>query len=155
MSAIEFHKTLEKAAFSIQSGVVQISWKSHLQVSKYVVNLLLMSSQKSLPTVSDCDGCGVCCFHMGYPEYIRQSGNQPDEEHWTSLPDDLKEELIRYIASYRKPPAGELDGPCFWLDMETRRCRHHQHRPNVCRDFQVGSKDCRAWRDHYQDQINN
>ena len=65
---------------------------------------------------------------------------------------DLKADLLAYMASYQKP-AGPLDGPCVWFDHDTRQCKHHEHRPRVCRDFQVGSKDCLAWRDHYRDKI--
>lgn len=105
--------------------------------------------QSSLPTVSDCGGCGVCCMHMGYPVFLRGMDTQPDEEHWTALPAELKEELLRYIAEYPSPPHGELDGACFWFDVESRRCRYHEHRPRVCRDFAVGSKQCLDWRSHY------
>lgn len=85
-------------------------------------------------------------MHMGYPSYLHDLKSQPDEPYWTTLPAPLKEELQRYIANYNPPPAGELDGPCVWLDMNTRRCKHHEHRPRVCRDFSVGSKGCLEWR---------
>ncbi len=106
-----------------------------------------------LPTVSDCHGCGVCCLHMGYPAFIQGSDSQPAEPHWNALPRQLKQELMAYIADYRPPPAGELDGPCFWLDQETRLCTHHQDRPAVCRDFTVGSDGCLEWREFYGDRI--
>ena len=84
---------------------------------------------------------------MGYPAYVHDLATQPDEEHWTTLPNELKEQLQGYIANYAAPPQGELDGPCVWLDLDSRRCEHHQHRPNVCRDFEVGSKGCLDWRE--------
>jgi Putative zinc- or iron-chelating domain len=32
--------------------------------------------------------------------------------------------------------------PCLWLDMETRKCRWYDWRPDVCRDFEVGCGPC-------------
>ena len=73
------------------------------------------------------------------------------EKFWHLLPDDLRAEWTSFVASYERE--GELDGPCFWFDMETRMCKHHQHRPNVCRDFETGSAECRSWRKQYQELI--
>lgn len=112
-----------------------------------------MPAQKPLPTVTGCDGCGVCCLHMGYPTYIGMSGETPAERHWLSMPADLKAELLAQVAIYPAPPSGQLDGPCVWLDLETRRCRHHEHRPQVCRDFELGSQGCLDWRDVYRDRL--
>ena len=92
-------------------------------------------------------------MHMGYPAYLYDLESQPDEPHWTTLPQGLKEQLLDYIASYRAPAEGELDGPCIWLDLESRRCMHHEHRPKVCRDFSVGSQGCLDWRAHHRDRI--
>lgn len=108
---------------------------------------------KSLPTVVDCQGCGLCCLHMGYPAYIQGDGSRPAESNWLALPEPLKRDLLSYIGQYQPPAAGELDGPCCWLDEETRLCKHHQYRPDVCRKFDVGGKDCLDWRRFYQDKI--
>ena len=32
--------------------------------------------------------------------------------------------------------------PCLWYDAATRRCRHHEHRPTTCRDFEINSSFC-------------
>ena len=90
---------------------------------------------------------------MGYPAYVHDLATQPDEEYWTTLPSELKEPLQRYIAHYTAPSEGELDGPCIWLDLDSRRCKHHQHRPKVCRDFEVGSKGCLDWREQSSQQL--
>ena len=79
------------------------------------------------------------------------------EKWWFLLPEDLREELEDYIAHYQPKNYGgnveTLDGPCCWFDTETRRCQHHEHRPNVCRDFETGSQQCHEWRSHYRDKI--
>lgn len=106
----------------------------------------------SLPTVTSCENCCSCCMHMDYPAYITGSDTQPPEEHWVNLPHDLKEELLQYIADYDEPAKGELGTPCFWLDLEKKCCKHHEYRPNVCRDFDVGCTDCLGWRKEYYEQ---
>ena len=105
-----------------------------------------------LPTL-DCGNCGVCCLHMGYPSYVTGNESQPAESHWIDMPKDLKLELLSYIENYDAPSGGELDGPCCWYDPATRRCKHHQHRPNVCRSFVAGGQGCLDWREHYRDRI--
>lgn len=140
-----------------------------------------MSDSRSTKSETfDCRGCGVCCFHMGYPAFIQPSNpltaeeieadpqlrelakdartrqqlldGNPGEEFWHSLPDHLRIELEAFVANYSVAES-ELDPPCFWLDMNTRLCKHHEQRPRVCRDFAVGSRVCREWRNHYDDQI--
>ena len=109
-----------------------------------------------LPTLSDCDSCGICCLHMGYPSYVTggPSSESPtgqevsSEKAWIEMPSALKQELIEFIGSYSAPVDGELDGPCVWYDAERRCCKHHQHRPQVCRDFAVGGDGCLEWRHH-------
>lgn len=142
-------------------------------------------SDGSLPVV-DCDGCGVCCFHMGYPAFILprepmtdaeidadpdlvrrikfdpqlrselKSGN-PGEPHWHSMPDTLRAEWESFVGGYQVPVYGSspesFDGPCIWLDPDTRRCKNHAHRPRVCRDFSIGSAACQQWRAYYSDKI--
>ncbi|MCA9137132.1 MAG: YkgJ family cysteine cluster protein [Planctomycetales bacterium] len=115
--------------------------------------------------VLDCSGCGVCCLHMGYPAFNLtadqltnpadhsaadlSTGAQADLKRWLAMPPGLREPLLEQMRRYTPPPRGELDGPCSWLDKETRLCRHHQHRPQVCRSFPVGGDGCLAWRAAY------
>ena len=139
-----------------------------------------MATLKVINELPQCPGCGVCCFHMGYPAFTLPSkpltleqieadpklrelarhpqtrqqllkGN-PGEPLWHRLPEHLRAELDEFVAQY-SVPQGELDQPCFWLDMNTRLCKHHEHRPRVCRDFDVGSRGCLEWREHYADKI--
>lgn len=90
---------------------------------------------------------------MGYPSYANKTdrtGAEFPEQAWVRMPEPLKRELLRYIKEYQPPATGELDGPCVWYDAERRCCKHHEHRPQVCRDFAVGGKGCREWRSHYR-----
>ena len=147
-----------------------------------------MSTNKktSLPLIADCTGCGVCCFHMGYPAFILPREPMTDQEidannlllekikkdpklradlkaghagesYWHELPSDLKKEWLEFVEGYTLPDYGDtpetFDGPCFWFDMETRMCKNHLHRPNVCRDFETGNAECLEWRRYYKDKI--
>ena len=115
------------------------------------------TTSKQLPTISDCESCGICCLNMGYPSYVTtsqsdtdQEGSDINEQAWVNMPSGLKQELLLYIQNYQTPPDGELDGPCVWYDTARRCCKHHEHRPQVCRDFSVGGKGCLEWRSHYR-----
>ena len=111
--------------------------------------------KNSLPIANDCFGCGVCCLHMGFPAYIVPNAEKgiDGESYWHELPDDLRSEVQSQMDAYVKPPDGELDGPCIWLNRETMLCSHHEHRPRVCRDFEIGNKLCQEWREHYRERI--
>lgn len=45
------------------------------------------------------------------------------------------------------------DKPCVWLDPKTMRCRWYDHRPQVCRNLEIGSEGCIVWRAEYIDEI--
>ena len=36
---------------------------------------------------------------------------------------------------------------CLWFDSATRKCRHYQWRPQVCRDYELGGDACLATRE--------
>lgn len=122
--------------------------------------------------VLDCSGCGVCCLHMGYPAFnlpvetlrkvmngatVEITGLGPaavaDLERWRQMPDPLRKDILKAIQEYQPPAAGELDQACIWLDPTTRLCSHHTHRPQVCRDFEIGCDQCLDWRRSYHDLI--
>lgn len=135
---------------------------------------------KRLPIVEDCQGCGVCCLQMGFPTFmlpakplsqieidadpeLRRRAEDPDirqhlleghpgESYWHDLPQHLQLELQEYW-ELQPGRAGPVDGPCIWLDLVTRQCKHHEYRPRVCRDFEVGSTECQEWREYYRDRI--
>lgn len=61
-------------------------------------------------------------------------GSDPaDEMWWESLPTELQDE-INAVEGCAKP--------CVWLDLETKRCRHYELRPPVCREFVPGNEVC-------------
>lgn len=149
-------------------------------------NAAMKNDGSNLPVIS-CEGCGVCCFHMGYPAFVLPRepmtdaeinsdpelaklpegsrkradllAGHPGESWWHALPKDLKDELTEHMSRYQTPAYDgtleSFDGPCIWLDTESRLCRHHLHRPNVCRDFETGCGECLRWRKVYEDKIQN
>lgn len=68
-----------------------------------------------------------------------------DDPELELLPDDVRADYERGMAD-RDQAGWPDDVPCFWLDLQTLRCRHYDHRPMICRDFDVGGEGCRVWR---------
>lgn len=92
-----------------------------------------------LPLIESCDGCGACCEHVGYPPVLAIQG-EPDWE--AIIGAGLDEEVLRAIDERR----GDRGLPCIWYDEQTHRCRHHDLRPSICREFEMGGEDCRRLR---------
>lgn len=103
-----------------------------------------------LPVTVNCTGCGQCCSRMGFPpfwamyeedDYLDQS-----DPRWL----ELRATHPELAAAARQ---GALDGrgdeelPCIWLDPETKSCMNYEHRPDVCRDFEMGGDSCLEQRD--------
>lgn len=84
-----------------------------------------------LPIVS-CDNCGACCMRMGVPPF-----STDDDIEWDRLPPELQQEIIEF---QQREDWASL--PCLWLDLETRRCRHYDLRPDVCERFVPGNPIC-------------
>jgi Fe-S-cluster containining protein len=107
----------------------------------------------SLPTEADCKGCGACCRHVGHPMFKRYGGRTlPAEEPWRKLPRRLKREVLnhyrRLVREFRaglRPAVDDYGEPCTWLQADGT-CKHHEYRPEVCRDFEVGEEDCLRFR---------
>lgn len=109
--------------------------------------------------ILNCKDCGACCFEQGSPPgygYLL-AANEHGREQWPDQTDlerirNLPADALQAIKDYwRAMQADELDGdgPCCWLDQTTMRCRWYDHRPQICRDLDVGSEGCRVWRDEY------
>ena len=90
-----------------------------------------------------CDGCGACCWDMmGMPPFAVPPlvGLGAMDE----LPDDIGTELYYHhaglVAGAASRDARQL--PCLWYSAVKRNCAHHEYRPQVCQDFEVGGDDC-------------
>ena len=75
----------------------------------------------------ECEGCGACCMYVGVPPF--------DEVESVLLKEELREDLAKYGAR----PNGF---PCVWVTTDYT-CAHYEHRPNVCRDLEQGSRVCK------------
>lgn len=116
----------------------------------------------NLPIVSNCDNCGACCREQGSPPmylwYLRkiEEGMNDSDPDWsddhdrvTSLPPEAMRELLEYRERLLSNPPSD-DGVCIWFDESTLRCRHYEHRPDICRDgLNPGDEGCIAWRRAY------
>lgn len=71
-----------------------------------------------------------------------------DVERLRAMPPKPLAELQEHL---RRLQAGETRDSlaCIWLDQVTMRCRYHDYRPSICRDFEVGSEECLEWRQAY------
>jgi len=101
-------------------------------------------------TVISCDDCGLCCEGQGMPPgyqlMLSALGDslQPDDEdklRWQDVPEEALFPIVIYMAGVA---SGEIrdPGPCCWLDPVTRRCRWYEHRPQICRDYEMGGESC-------------
>jgi len=87
-----------------------------------------------LPIVN-CNDCGMCCMHMNVPPFTYMDGDEP--------PSEFKQEIDLYVNSVRYSDDAI---PCMWLDVSTGKCKHYDHRPAVCKDFEVGGESCQLYR---------
>lgn len=108
-----------------------------------------------------CQGCGACCEYVGVPPgyYLayEPSGDNPswvdsrDAKLWRSMPADLRQTLDIYFQSVSEGLIEDRElqaDPCIWYDQVTRRCSHHEWRPEACRAFEAGGDDCLGVRDY-------
>ena len=71
-----------------------------------------------------------------------------DAKRLRELPEDIMLKLRQYLSQVLA--GNERDDPaCLWFDENTMQCRHHEHRPSVCREFEIGSEDCVGWRERF------
>lgn len=112
--------------------------------------------------ILNCDDCGACCLEQGSPPgYIlllgcRERGEStddwPDQEDVTRL-DELPAAARRLLIEHRRRLRhgdDQGEGPCVWFNQRTKKCRFHDHRPQICRDLEIGGEGCQAWRAEYQ-----
>lgn len=111
---------------------------------------------RQYPEVNSCEGCGACCLEQsappGYISYLTGIASlddgTDDAARVRALPAELRAELERYIALpvSRERPDGEV---CLWFDPVARQCKHYDLRPEICREFEMGSDFCHSWRRRY------
>lgn len=101
----------------------------------------------AIPT--SCHACGACCLKMESPPFVP---NHPDDLHVAKLPDEVRKNYKRGMEARAR--AGWPEGtPCFWFDLETRKCRHYEYRPLVCRQFQRGCAACLSYRHEHRELL--
>lgn len=109
-----------------------------------------------LPIIN-CDNCGACCLEQESPpgyvaiiSYgIEYAFSETDATRFESLPPVLIEELKKYWEDFimTKDAPHPNGGACIWFDKSTRKCKHYELRPDMCREIlQPGDDDCRGWR---------
>jgi Fe-S-cluster containining protein len=94
----------------------------------------LLDSDDSRDSIH-CDRCQACCCQL---QVILMPHDAP--------PPHLVEIEEHGLSVMRQRD----DGWCVALDRETMRCSIYAQRPQVCRDFATGSRECRAERDQWR-----
>lgn len=97
-----------------------------------------------LPIIN-CDDCGACCMHMGYPPFVAMydHANRKGDPEWLALSPELAAETRQGAVDGR----GSNELPCVWFDETTKKCRHYDLRPSICREFEVGCEACVSHRE--------
>jgi uncharacterized protein len=100
-----------------------------------------------------CDKCGLCCEGIGSPVALYATRRGLESDH-PFRPLGLPQELIReidehFLGLFR---GQEPQEQCLWYNPATRRCRHYEWRPQVCRDYELGGSACLALRRDYLPQ---
>ena len=91
--------------------------------------------------------CGACCteqaalpvsWYLGYCAF----GDRK------TLPPKLLADLQSMLDDFMDDEFPADGSPCVWFDAETRRCKHYEFRPDVCREENVvpGNESCLLWR---------
>lgn len=83
-----------------------------------------------------CGDCGQCCVTMDRPPF--NYWDEPDKSRWDALPAKLKEAIDADADDGIRP----YGSPCLWYDTESKRCRHYDSRPEVCRTYIPGVRSC-------------
>lgn len=67
-----------------------------------------------------------------------------EKDEIAALPAEIQAELeiLDRFREHQFTVHGTDYTPCSWLDHVTRKCKHHDIRPGVCRDFEVGNVHC-------------
>lgn len=80
---------------------------------------------KNLPIIQSCDGCYACCMEMVRPPGFAAvilcpeawPSDSEDHELVATMPTAAREAITKSLAEQ----SNDDEGPCCWLDLETRR----------------------------------
>ena len=122
------HKAYLRFDYNYQIKVV-LRFMYYINIS-HDINSGFMNN---LPIIC-CTDCGVCCKTIGCPPFLAFERNE--------LPDHLKAELSDYSNLEKS------GNPCIWLTSDNK-CKNYEHRPMVCKDFEIGSESCLEHRRFY------
>lgn len=90
-----------------------------------------------------CEGCGACCLHVSLPLY------DEGERHIlaATAPGVYADfEAAQETRRLQLAVVGTDFIPCLFFDPLTRLCRHYEHRPVVCEQFDPGCPECIEFR---------
>ncbi len=96
---------------------------------------------------ASCDDCGQCCQGIGSPVVLYASRPGFEGVHPfrpAELPVELAAEIDEHFAGLTR--GQEPQNACLWFDHATRRCRHYEFRPQVCKDYELGGRACLSLR---------
>ncbi|MEO6976654.1 MAG: YkgJ family cysteine cluster protein [Gallionella sp.] len=79
------------------------------------------------PVVS-CSNCAACCCRLE----VMLMGDDENVPAEFTIQDQWDGWVMRRLD----------DGWCAALDRDTMKCTIYEHRPTICRDYQVGESDC-------------
>jgi Fe-S-cluster containining protein len=74
-------------------------------------------------------------LYASRPEYAGPHPFRP-----ANLPSELADEINFHFSGLLR--GQEPQDKCLWYDPVTRRCRHHEFRPQVCRDYELAGREC-------------
>ena len=104
-----------------------------------------------------CEGCGACCLEqLSPPMYVPilcddldYDDTKEDVIRARALPQELQQELRDYWDLMDTGEEHPRDEVCLWFDETTRKCKHYELRPSICREFPFGEEGCLGWRKKY------
>lgn len=126
---------------SIRSSIRELP---HYFQSKVVHMTLSHSDLINFPVIESCAGCGACCLQTAVPPYVLIDGVHE------AIVRQVPEELIREIMPFWEIRFKLDEQTCPWFDTQSKGCRHYEHRPQACRDFEINSAFCHAIRDRWE-----
>jgi len=74
-----------------------------------------------------------------------------DVKRFNSMPPEVRSEYDNYVRNLKNREPHPNKGICIWFDEETRKCKHYDLRPSICREeVKVNDEACHRWREAYR-----